>query len=189
MDNNSSTIFITGSPGVGKTTIANILSGKGYATFNIGSLMTEIAIKEGLVRNRDEVRKLDVDKSTELRGMAAEHISDSEGVKIVDTQISVAHGGRYAAGIPVNLMNKIKDLHLIIYIDATRDEIRTRRSKDDTRTRENENDEFIDIQRSINIGILSYYSVHLNVPIYFIHNRENDIENTVKKCEDAIKSI
>lgn len=189
MNEKSSTIFITGSPGVGKTTIAGILSKKGYIIFNIGSLMTDIAIKEGLVENRDEIRTLNIDKSTELRGKAAEYISDSGGIKIVDTQISVAHAGRYAAGIPVRLMNKIKDLSLIIYIDATEDEIRARRAKDGTRVREKENNEFIDIQRSINIGILSYYSVYLNIPIYFIHNKEDDIENTVIKCEEAIKSI
>jgi len=186
---NSSTIFITGSPGVGKTTIANILLKKGYSIFNIGSLMTDIAIKEGLVKDRDEIRALNVNKSTKLREMAAKHISNEEGIKIVDTQISVAHNGRYAAGIPINLMNKIKDLRLIIYIDATEKEILARRSKDNTRIREHESNEFIDIQRSINMGILSYYSVHLNIPIYVIHKIEDDIENTVIKCEDALKSI
>ncbi len=189
MNNRSNTIFITGSPGVGKTTIANMLSTKEYSVFNAGTLMNEIAVREGLVDNRDEIRTLDPKKSTELRRRMAESISDVDGIKIVDTQISVAYEGRYTAGIPIELMDRIKDLSLIIYIDATKEEIKKRRFKDKTRIRENEDDEIIDVQRSINIGILSYYLVRLNIPVYFVHNKENDLEGTVKKCEDAIKSI
>ncbi|RLG62950.1 adenylate kinase, partial [Candidatus Geothermarchaeota archaeon] len=71
-------IVIVGIPGVGKTSVINYavdkLAKEGYSSIvvNYGTVMLEEAMKKGLVNNRDEIRRLDVEKQMELQRMAAE---------------------------------------------------------------------------------------------------------------------
>lgn len=55
-------VVITGIPGVGKSTITKLALKKTRAKFrlvNFGDLMFEEAVNMGLVKHRDEMRKLD----------------------------------------------------------------------------------------------------------------------------------
>ena len=58
-------VIITGVPGVGKTTVVNGAlarlkeEGITYESLNFGSFMFEVAQRDGIVKDRDEMRKLD----------------------------------------------------------------------------------------------------------------------------------
>ena len=61
-------VIITGVPGVGKTTVINTAmekiaaEGTPYQNINFGSFMFEVAAAEGLVQDRDQMRKLEKDR-------------------------------------------------------------------------------------------------------------------------------
>ncbi|MCG7854715.1 MAG: AAA family ATPase, partial [Methanoregulaceae archaeon] len=70
-------VIITGVPGVGKTTVVTGAlkglesEGVSYRILNFGTYMFDVAQKEGIVRDRDEMRKLDKDIQKRLQKLAA----------------------------------------------------------------------------------------------------------------------
>ena len=87
-------VIITGVPGVGKTTVINAAyekvtaEGIAYQNLNFGSFMFEVAQAEGLVTDRDQMRKLDRVQQKRLQKLAAEKIAAIDGNVIVDTHAS-----------------------------------------------------------------------------------------------------
>ncbi|MEM4069670.1 MAG: AAA family ATPase, partial [Thermoplasmata archaeon] len=81
-------IVVTGVPGVGKSTIMDgVAKNIDYKIVNFGDIMLEKAREIG-VKNRDEIRKLTVDKQRELQRLAGEYIGKMDNV-IVDTHMSI----------------------------------------------------------------------------------------------------
>ena len=85
-------VVLTGIPGSGSTTLLNkALEEVDYVHLNYGDIMTEIAIEEKIVDDRDALRKLSPDVQKEIQEKAAKRIkerSESENV-IVDTHCTI----------------------------------------------------------------------------------------------------
>jgi adenylate kinase len=77
----------------------------------------------------------------------------------------------------------------IVYIDATTDELLSRRSNDKLRIREAEDRMIIEMQRAIHAAMLAYYSIQLNIPIYVINNEENSLKESIKAFKNALKDM
>jgi adenylate kinase len=182
-------ILLCGSPGVGKTAVADALAKKGHTSVTIGTLMKELAVSKGYVKNRDEIRYLPKETTTKLRKAAIRRISEMRGTVIVDTHVSVANGNRYTSGMPYDTVSMLNSVSGIIFMDATNRELMLRRKKDKDRTREEEDERRMDNQRAINLGVVSYYFTYLNIPLYIIHNRQGHISETVKNCLEAIENM
>ena len=65
-------VVLTGIPGSGSTTILNkTLEEVDYLHLNYGDIMTEIAIEEKIVNDRDELRKLPAETQKVIQEKAA----------------------------------------------------------------------------------------------------------------------
>ena len=65
-------VVLTGIPGSGSTTVLNkALEEVDYVHLNYGDIMTELAIEEKLVEDRDALRKLPAETQKEIQAKAA----------------------------------------------------------------------------------------------------------------------
>ncbi len=184
-------ILVFGSPGAGKTTVItkSIGNNTAYRIINIGTLMKDIAIRKGYVKNRDDVRYLPIKIATGLRKAAIDHIGRMHGNIVIDTHASVERGDRYFPGMPLEVLKGLGGLAGIIYVDAETDDIIKRRKSDKNRKREIESARTIDMQRLINIAMISNISAHLNISIYIIENDGGMLQSAEKDFKAALKDI
>ena len=69
-------IVVTGIPGVGKTTVMQkAAEGMDIKFVTFGTVMIEIAKKLGWANDRDEMRKLTIEKQRELQIKTAEEVA------------------------------------------------------------------------------------------------------------------
>ena len=85
-------VVIAGIPGSGSTTVlSKVLEELDYLHVNYGDVMLEIAKDDGLVDNRDDLRKLSPDIQKEVQKNAAQSIRDKSEQSniIVDTHCTI----------------------------------------------------------------------------------------------------
>ena len=118
-------VVLTGIPGSGSTTLLNkALEEVDYVHLNYGDIMTEIAIEEKIVDDRDALRKLSPDVQKEIQEKAAKRIkerSESENV-IVDTHCTINTPSGFLPGLPIWVLNELQP-NLFVMIEANPDEI------------------------------------------------------------------
>lgn len=188
------TVIIVGVPGVGKSTIVTnateTLRSKGTSvkTVVFGSIMFEEAKKLG-INDRDELRKLTIDKQEKLQNRAAEHISSlNDSIVFVDTHLFIKTQSGYYPGLPMNLILKMKPQKLIL-ITANPDEILNRRKKDTTRTRDLISDDEINRDIQVSLSMISSLSILTGAPFEIIYNHDDMIDSaTSQLVELLIKS-
>lgn len=188
------TVIIVGVPGVGKSTIVTnateTLRNKGTSvkTVVFGSIMFEEAKKLG-INDRDELRKLTIDKQEKLQNRAAEHISSlNDSIVFVDTHLFIKTQSGYYPGLPMNLILKMKPQKLIL-ITANPDEILNRRKKDTTRTRDLISDDEINRDIQVSLSMISSLSILTGAPFEIIYNHDDMIDSaTSQLVELLIKS-
>src|SRR5581483_1921814 len=102
-----SVVIITGVPGVGKSTVIDAAQkAKGYKVVVYGTEMFNVAKARGLVKDRDEMRKLDPAIQRTIQVEAAEHIA-SMGDVIVDTHCTIKTPKGYLPGLPAWVVQKL----------------------------------------------------------------------------------
>ena len=97
-------VVLTGIPGSGSTTLlGRALEEVDYVHLNYGDIMTEIAIKDGLVEDRDSLRKLPAETQKDIQAKAAKEIkarSEKDNV-IVDTHCTINTPAGFLPGLPI----------------------------------------------------------------------------------------
>jgi adenylate kinase len=188
-------IIIVGLPGAGKTSVLNELKKmKNLEIVNFGDLISEIAIKKGLVKNRDELNYVPVKIHRELQKTVAKKIKQldkkarkNKKILIIDTHALLKKKEGFFPGIsPELLKEKIEGF---IFIDAPSEEIIERRKTDKTRTREIVSKDEIDKHRFLSICFLSSYSSQTGAPLFIVENRNNRLEEAVKQISEIINYI
>ncbi len=180
-------VMITGIPGVGKSTITRIALKKSRAKFrlvNFGDLMFEEAVKAGLVKHRDEMRKLNPNVQKELQMKAARRIvemSQSEPI-LIDTHATIKTPVGYLLGFPREVIEVINP-NFIVIIEATPSEILGRRLRDLKRDRDVETEEQIQRHQDLNRAAAVSYAMHSNALIKIIENHED------KGLEEAVYEL
>ncbi len=183
-------VFICGSPGAGKSSVIDgISANKNYKVVNVGNLMESVAISKDYVKDRDEIRFLTKERYDELQIAAFKDISEMGGNIVLDTHATVEQNGRYMPGITFGKSGHLKSLVAFVYIDALTRDIESRRRSDRTRRRENERPELVDVQREINMSILSACSAYLDIPFYIVFNEDGKLENSVDELKSHLKEI
>lgn len=184
-------IIVAGVPGAGKTTIMDsVAKSNNYKFVNIGDLMIKISAERGYTTERDKIRYYTNKVRKELVQEAFNVISKMEGNIVIDTHASVEEHGRYMPGLPTEAVEPIKDSLLgLVCIDATTQEIIGRRMKDASREREVESAETIDVQRIINISVLSAMSLAYDVPLFVVPNEEGKAEESAGIFKKYIADI
>jgi len=170
-------VMITGIPGVGKSTITRMALKATKAKFrliNFGDLMFDVAVEKGLVKHRDEVRKLDPMTQKEIQLEVARRIVDiskSEPV-LIDTHATVRTPKGYLLGFPLEVIETIKP-DFIVIIEATPSEILGRRLRDLKRDRDVETEDQIQRHQDLNRAAAVAYAMHSDALIKVIENHED----------------
>ncbi|WP_297491070.1 adenylate kinase [Thermococcus sp.] len=180
-------VMITGIPGVGKSTITRLALQRTAIKFrlvNFGDLMFEEALKAGLVKHRDGMRKLDPMVQKKLQLGAARRVvemAEREPV-LLDTHATIRTPMGYLLGFPREVIETIKPNYIVI-IEATPSEILGRRLRDLKRDRDVETEEQIQRHQDLNRAAAVSYAMHSDALIKVIENHED------KGLEEAVNEL
>ncbi len=170
-------VMITGIPGVGKSTITRMALRETKAKFrlvNFGDLMFSVALERGLVKHRDEVRKLDLKTQKSIQLEVAKRIVEMAKKEpiLIDTHATVKTPKGYLLGFPLEVIETIKP-DFIVIIEATPSEILGRRLRDLKRDRDVETEEQIQRHQDLNRAAAVAYAMHSDALIKVIENHED----------------
>ncbi|MEB3859926.1 MAG: adenylate kinase, partial [Desulfurococcales archaeon] len=108
---------------------------------NFGSYMLDTALKEGIVDNRDELRRLPLRSQLKLQRIAARRIIEDASGKlgdedflVVDTHALVKTPAGYWPGLPLHVLEELKP-DMIAVIEASPEEVYSRQVRDKGRFR------------------------------------------------------
>ena len=156
-------IVLTGIPGSGSTTVLNkALEQVDYLHLNYGDIMTEIAIEEGIVDDRDALRKLPA-----------------------DTQKEIQRKG-FLPGLPKWVLEGLNP-DTFVMIEANPDEILYRRLSDETRQRDRQKASEIELHQEMNRAASMAYATLTGATVKIIYNHDNHLDSTVSKLVDVLK--
>ena len=182
-------VVLTGIPGSGSTTILNkALEEVDYVHLNYGDIMTEIAIEEKLVEDRDALRKLPAETQKEIQAKAAKRINErsQEDNVIVDTHCTINTPAGYLPGLPIWVLEQLQP-DLFVMVEANPDEIIYRRMNDDTRSRDVERAKDIQLHQEMNRAASMAYATLTGATVKIIENHDNHLTKTVSKLVDVLK--
>jgi len=185
-------VVIAGVPGVGKTTVINgaleRLSAEGmpFESLNFGTFMFEVARADGIVEDRDEMRKLDGDTQKLLQRTAAEKISQREGNIIVDTHASISTPSGYLPGLPEWVLRALKP-DMVVLVETDEDQILMRRMADATRVRDMEGARSIALHQQFNRSIAASYAMLTGCTVKIVNNQDFLLEQAVDDLSAALR--
>jgi adenylate kinase len=178
-------IVVTGIPGVGKTTvIQKAAEGMDIQFVTFGTVMIDIAKELGLVKNRDEMRKLSLDQQKQLQIKTAEKIGKMKNV-IVDTHCTVKTPKGYMPGLPEWVLRKLNPTSIVI-VEADPEEIYNRRAKDSSRNRDPDSVEKIAEHQMVNRAAAMAYATLTGATVKIVFNHDNALDEAVKEAEPVI---
>jgi adenylate kinase len=183
-------IIIMGTPGAGKSTVLSEASKdrKHWTITNYGDLMVEIAKAKGYVKDRDELRHLDVAKQREVQTAVAERLAGMKGNVVLDTHCSINTPQGYYPGLPYSLLSKLK-VDALVLVTAPLEHILGRRKSDTTRVRDTQKDEELAEHIRINEAMLAAYSVLTGAPVMIIENSNGKLDLAVDRLEALLDSF
>ena len=175
-------VVVVGIPGVGKTTVVNGVVSElaGAKLVNFGTLMFEAARSLKWVKDRDEMRKMPVEKQKRLQKIAASRIAKMKGkAVIVDTHLFIRTEEGFWPGLPFEVVRAMQPTHLILVV-ATPEEIAKRRSADPTRARDAVTPEGLREELEIARGFLAVSSTLTGAPMLIVRNEQGKAERVSK---------
>lgn len=176
-------VVVLGIPGVGKTTVVDgVVSGfRGAKLVNFGTLMFEAAKSRGWVKNRDEMRKMKVEKQRLLQKLAAAKISRMQAkAVVVDTHLFIRTEEGFWPGLPFDAVRAMKPTHLVL-VEASPRDIAGRRSADTTRYRDAVTIEGLAEELQLARGFLTVTSTVTGAPVMMVTNAEGKQAETIQK--------
>lgn len=185
-------VIITGVPGVGKTTVVEGAlkrlgqEGIQYREINFGTFMFEQAVREGIVANRDQMRKLERAVQKDLQRRAAEQISRIAGNIIVDTHCSIKTPQGYLPGLPDWVIEGIKP-DMLILVETDEDQILGRRLNDPTRVRDMEGSGAIREHQSFNRAVAAAIATRTGCTVRIVRNQDHLLEQAIEEMTAALR--
>lgn len=182
-------VVIAGIPGSGSTTVLNkALKSLDYVNVNYGDIMIKIAQEEGIVEDRDSLRKLSPDVQKEIQQKAAKNIREmsEESNIIVDTHCTIKTPAGFLPGLPRWVLDELQP-DLFILIEADNDEILMRRLNDTTRSRDMEKLNDIGLHQEMNRATAMSYAVLTGATVKIIKNHDNRLEEPVEDMINTLK--
>ena len=182
-------VVLTGIPGSGSTTLlGKALDEVDYVHLNYGDIMTEIAIQEKIVNDRDALRKLPAETQKQIQAKAAKEIkarSEKDNV-IVDTHCTNKTPMGFLPGLPIWVLEELQPDQFIL-IEANPDEIIYRRLNDDTRERDVQKVKEIDLHQQMNRATSMAYATLTGATVKIVENHDNHLDSSVKKLVNVLK--
>jgi len=197
-DRKGKLVIVTGVPGVGKTTVLTAAiaackeRGASVEHINYGDVMFEEAKANGLVKERDSMRRLSVRQQISLQLKAAKKISTVAAKRnvILDTHMFIRTPDGYMPGIP-SWVGELLMPDSIVLLEADPSEISKRRAKDAAiRTREADSAVKVNEHQLLGRGGAAALSVQTGCTVAIAENREGGhmgaagvIADLFKRCE------
>ena len=179
-------IVVTGIPGVGKTTVMKkAAEGMDIEFVTMGTVMFEIASEEGLVKDRDDMRKLTLEQQKELQIKAAKKVG-SMGNVILDTHCSIKTPKGYMPGLPEWVVKAINPTSIVL-VEADPKEIFDRRANDPTRNRDPDSEEQIAEHQMINRSAAMAYAALTGAAVKIVFNHDNALDDAVNQASPVLK--
>ena len=179
-------IVVTGIPGVGKTTVMKkAAEGMTVEFVTFGTVMADMAIEMKLVKNRDEMRKLNLDQQKKLQIKSAEKVA-SMGNVILDTHCTVKTPKGYMPGLPEWVIKRINPTAIIV-VEADPEEIYNRRANDPSRNRDPDTIEQITEHQMINRATAMAYAALSGATVKIVFNHDDAIDAAVKQAAPVLK--
>ena len=179
-------IVVTGIPGVGKTTVMqHATEGLNIQFVTFGTVMIEIAQKLGLVKDRDEMRKLTLEQQKELQIKSAEKIGKMKNV-ILDTHCTIKTPKGYMPGLPEWVLKKLQPTAIVV-VEADPQEIYNRRAKDITRNRDPDTVEQIAEHQMINRAAAMAYATLTGATVKIVFNHDDRLDEAVKQAAPVVR--
>jgi adenylate kinase len=189
-------IIVTGMPGVGSSTVINealrLREEKGcveaeFIPKNYGDVMFEAAVEEGQVKNRDEMRKLSVEKQRGIQMRACNKIAEwHESMNlIIDTHCTIKTPLGYLPGLPEYVLRELNP-DLFVLIEAAPEEVFERRQKDKTRERDVEAKSGIEEHQFMNRAMSMVYAGLTGAAVKIIQNHNDALE---KAADEFVKVL
>jgi len=179
-------IVVTGIPGVGKTTVMKkAAEGMDIQFVTMGTVMVELALESGLVKDRDEMRKLTLEQQKELQIASAEKIAGMGNV-ILDTHCTVKTPKGYMPGLPEWVLKRINPTAIVV-VEADPEEIFNRRAGDPTRNRDPDTKEQIDEHQMVNRAAAMSYATISGATVKIVFNHDDKIEEAVTQAAPVLK--
>jgi adenylate kinase len=183
---------VFGIQGVGKSAVLGRLQEKtSVERIYWGGVTTELAIKEGLIKNVDEIRKLNVPTQKRLQVAAADivlkQIDANKGKNIiVETHAALKTPQGFMPGFTQEILNKIKP-DVFIVLEAHPENIYQRRVNDPTRVRDHDKSVVeIDVNLRATRWFASVYSVLSDGTLYILENKQDDLDFAVDKIIELL---
>jgi len=176
-------IVVVGIPGVGKTTVVDKTAAgiKGSKVVTFGTVMAEEALKLGWIKNRDEMRKMPVERQKKLQKLAALKISRrKDPVLFVDTHLFIRTPEGFWPGLPFEVVRAMKPTHLVL-VEALSEEIKARRTADATRTRDDITAGELESELALGRSFLTAASTLSGAPMLVVLNAQGKADETAQK--------
>ena len=191
-----SLVIITGTPGVGKTSVLNKLAKEAekekiaLRIVNFGTTMNNLLESSGKNVHRDELRKHNFEKQKEIQLEAAKLISQMKNhyVLVVDTHMFIRTSVGAFPGLPEYVIKEL-DPSMLVLIEANPEDITKRREKDQTRKRDNQT--FQDVESDLEWcrKTAAACAIITGAPVSIINNEEGLPDKAVKQILDTIKEV
>ena len=148
-------IVVTAVPGCGKTTTLNYLERMmDVNIINFGDFM----FKYSKLKNRDDMRKLPVEKYRKLQLSASKKIGKMKGNIVIDTHCTINKPEGYYPGLPEDVLKSLSP-DVIVLIEKNPQDILKQRKRDKKRTtRDIETLGKIELQQQMNRMFAAAYS-------------------------------
>ena len=175
-------VIVVGIPGVGKTTVVQgVVSGlPGARVVTFGTLMFEAAKSLKWVKERDEMRKMPVERQKRLQRIAAGRISRMRGRAIlIDTHLFIRTPEGFWPGLPFEVVRAMKPTHLVLVV-ADPEDIARRRTADATRARDEVTVEGLNEEIEIARSFLTVSSTLTGAPMLIVRNEQGRAEEVSK---------
>lgn len=183
--------IVVGLSGVGKSTVleeAMKLTSQDYEIINYGDRMLDLAMEEGLVETRDEIKEISADEQKEIQKKAAESILEDskEGNVIVDTHAAIKTPHGFLPGLPEWTVKNLEPSHIVI-LDASSEAIYERSTSDEGRDREHEAVEEIELYRTVAREMAASGSVMTGAYLKTIKNRDGQAQEAAQELVDTLE--
>jgi len=194
MGKGNNLVIVTGIPGVGKTTVittaVDMVRKKHNETvlvLNFGTAMFEVASRKGLVKDRDEMRKLQTKTQREVQKLAGKSIAQKarSARVIVDTHTLIQTGNGYLIGLPEWVVTALEP-GTIVLVEAEPDKIAARRSEDPTRTRDSQDVGDIEVHQQMCRAAAVAAGTLTGATVRVIKNRQGEVETAAAELYQTL---
>lgn len=182
---------IFGVPGVGKTSVVKgVLERTGIKHIHWGDLTMDVALEKGVIKNRDEIRMLNIEQQKDIRKEVSQkifEISQNHDNVLVETHAAVKTPQGYWPGLSLSTLERFSP-DVFIVINAQPEFVFERRLKDTSRWRKDEvTIESVREAMSITTQMVINYAVLTSGTFLEVENKQNDLNFAVDIISELVE--